>query len=67
MGWNPVEVLKIFFGLKFAIAQIAITTAIITFTLHLYSPVQINLFSQMQSVYIPRRASPFPLMINLYI
>ena len=67
MGWNPVEVLKFFFGLKLAIAQVAITTAIITFTLHLYSPVQINLFSQMQSVYIPRRASPFPGMINLYI
>ena len=31
MGCNPVEALKIYFGLKFAIAQIAITTAMITF------------------------------------
>ena len=36
MGSNPVEALKILFGLKFAIAYIAITTAIITSPFLLY-------------------------------
>ena len=35
-GSNPVEALKIFFRLKFAIAKIAITTAMITSQFHLY-------------------------------
>ena len=37
MGSNPVEALKIFFGLKFAFAWIAITPAMITSQFHLYS------------------------------
>ena len=34
MGSNPVEALNFFFGLKFAIAQIAITTAMVKFSFH---------------------------------
>ena len=34
MGSNPVEVLKIYLGLLFAFAQIAITAAMITFPFH---------------------------------
>ena len=36
MGSNPVEVLKFFFGLKFAIALIVITTAMVKSSFHLY-------------------------------
>ena len=34
MGSNPAEALKMYFGLKLAVAQIAITTAMITSQCH---------------------------------
>ena len=34
MGSNPVEALNVFFGLKFAIALIAITTAMVKSSFH---------------------------------
>ena len=38
MGLNPVQALKLFFGLKFAeLLKCAITTAMITSLFHLYS------------------------------
>ena len=37
MGLKPIEAMKTFFRLKFAIAQIVITIAVITSPFHLYS------------------------------